>query len=83
MFRIKKPLQKKREIYSYNGFAICLDEVEQLGNFIEIEKEITSAEKIDETRKDCLALLWKIAPGSEIENRKYGDLMQGLINKQR
>lgn len=75
-------IKKNREIYSYNGFAICLDEVEQLGNFIEIEKEITSEEKIDETRKECLDLLEKIAPGSKIENRKYGDLMQEIINKQ-
>jgi len=74
-------IRKNREFYSYNGFTICLDKVEQLGNFIEIEKEITSEGKIDETKKECLELLEKIAPGSEIEKRKYGDLMQELINK--
>ena len=76
-------IRKNREAYSYNGFTICLDKVEQLGNFIEIEKEITSEGKIDETRKECLGLLEKIAPGSEIEKRKYGDLMQEVIDKQR
>jgi len=74
-------IRKNREVYSYNGFTICLDEVEQLGNFIEIEREITSEGEIDETKKECLGLLEKIAPGAEIEKRKYGDLMQELINK--
>ncbi len=74
-------VKKNREIYSYNGFTICLDKVEQLGNFIEIEKEITSEEKIEGTRKECLDLLEKIAPSSKIENKKYGDLMQEIINK--
>lgn len=76
-------IRKNREVYSYNSFTICLDKVEQLGNFIEVEKEITSEGKIDKTKKECLDLLEKIAPGSEIEKRKYGDLMQELINKQK
>jgi len=34
-----------------------------------------------QARKDCVDLLEEISPGSEIEDRKYGDLMQELINK--
>jgi len=82
-FKESFTIKKNREIYSYNGFTICLDKVEQLGNFIEIEREITSEDKIEETRKECLDLLEKIAPGLGIEKRKYGDLMQELINKQK
>ncbi len=76
-------IKKTREIYSCRDFTICLDKVEQLGNFIEIEREITSEDKVGETRKECLDLLEKVAPGSKVENRKYGDLMQELINKQK
>lgn len=74
-------VKKNREVYSYNNFVICLDKVEQLGNFIEIEKKINSEDKIEEIKEDCLALLEKIAPGAKVENRKYGDLMQELINQ--
>jgi adenylate cyclase, class 2 len=73
-------IKKTREIYSCRGFTVCLDKVEKLGNFIEIEKEIISEEKVKETRNECLDFLKKISPGIEIENRKYGDLMQDLIN---
>ncbi len=76
-------IKKNRQTYSYNGFLICLDEVEKLGNFIEIEKEIVSEDKIEKTRKECLNLLEKIASDSQIENRKYGDLMQDLINQRK
>ena len=31
-------INKKRRITKYNDYSICLDEVEELGNFIEVEK---------------------------------------------
>jgi len=74
---------KLRESYSYKDFTVCLDKVEQLGDFIEIEKLINEESKVDETRKECLDLLEIIAPGFKIENRKYGDLMQDLINQRK
>lgn len=76
-------IKKTRETYSYKDFIICLDKVDQLGDFIEVEKEITSEEKIDETRKECLDLLEIMAPGAKVENRKYGDLMQELKNQEK
>lgn len=76
-------IKKIRDSYSYKDFTICLDRVEKLGNFIEIEKIITSENKTEEIKKECLNLLNVLAPGSEIETRKYGDLMQELINKNR
>jgi adenylate cyclase class 2 len=76
-------IKKNRETYSYNDFKICLDKVEQLGSFVEIEKETTSEREIEETRKECLNLLEKIVPGAKTENRRYGDLMQELINQRK
>lgn len=75
-------IKKIRESYSYKDFTICLDKVEQLGNFIEIEK-ITSEDEADRIKKECNELLSTIAPNSEIESRKYGDLIQELINRKR
>jgi len=74
---------KKRKSYSYNEFIICLDNVEKLGNFIEIEKSIDSADdnEEEEIRKECLKLLNELSPGSQIDNRMYGDMMQELKNR--
>lgn len=74
-------IAKTRETYSYQGFEICLDKVKKLGNFIEIEKMIRSSGQKEKARKECLTLLKKLAPQAKIEPRKYGDLMQEIINK--
>lgn len=37
-FSIKVKIVKRREITKYKGFNICIDEVEGLGDFIEIER---------------------------------------------
>ena len=66
-------VSKIREIYKYLDFEICLDDVDQLGLFIEIEHP--------NSLQECLDLLKIIAPEAIIENKKYGDLMQELINK--
>lgn len=74
-------VSKSREVYHYKDFEICLDEVEKLGLFVEIEKTVSSPDQKESARKECADLLEKISPSSEIESRKYGDMMQELINK--
>lgn len=74
-------VSKLRELYSYNDFIICLDSVNQLGDFVEIEKMIESSEDINKVRKECIKLLKILSPSSQIENKKYGDLMQEILNK--
>lgn len=73
-------IKKRRDIYSCQGLVVCLDAVEMLGNFIEIEKEVGLESEINAARKECADLLEKVAAGAQIEKRKYGDLMQEIIN---
>lgn len=72
---------KNREKYKYQDFEICLDSVEQLGFFVEIEHSSKEDGDKTEALRDCQKLLSKIAPGAVLEPKKYGDLMQELINK--
>lgn len=76
-------VSKTRDSYRYNDFEICLDNVDKLGDFIEIEKMVNYPREMDKARKECLELLNSIYPNGIIENRKYGDLMQELINKEK
>lgn len=78
-------IKKFRESYSYNGLEVDLDNVEQLGNFIEIEKMIATDDEKEKskTKNECLELLNILSPGSQIETRKYGDMMQELINNKK
>jgi adenylate cyclase, class 2 len=73
-------IKKTRQIYTYNNFKVCLDDVDQLGRFIEIEKIVNSDNEKDEARNDCLKLLKELAPNAVIENKKYGDLIQDILN---
>ncbi|MCK5412962.1 MAG: class IV adenylate cyclase [Candidatus Pacebacteria bacterium] len=73
-------VSKSREIYLYNNFTICIDSVDCLGDFIEIEKMVEFSEDENQARIECLNLLKKIDSNVKIENRKYGDLMQEILN---
>lgn len=76
-------VKKEREIYSYNNFTICLDKVDKLGSFIEVEKLVDKEKEITEGKQGCLDLLNELVPKAQIENRKYGDLMQELKNQKK
>jgi adenylate cyclase, class 2 len=74
-------ISKIREIYKYQDFEICLDNVEKLGFFIEIEHPCKDDGDKTEALAECQNLLKMIAPEAVIEPKKYGDLMQEVINK--
>lgn len=76
-------IEKLREIYGYKGFKLCLDEVIGLGRFIEIEKMVNKPEEKAKARQECLDLLKFLAENPVIEDKKYGDLMQELINSKK
>jgi adenylate cyclase class 2 len=74
-------IKKSRESYLFRDFLVCLDSVEELGQFIEVERMVSSEQEAGEARKQCLEVLKEFAPDAETEYRKYGDMMQDLINK--
>lgn len=74
-------IEKQRISYKYKDFEIELDKVKKLGNFVEIEKIVRHPKDEKKAREDCKKLLSKISTNSMIEIKKYGDLIQELINK--
>ncbi len=73
-------INKVRETYLYRDFLVCLDTVEELGKFIEVEKFANSEKEAGEIWKQCFDVLKDIVPEAEVEHRKYGDMMQEIIN---
>ena len=70
-----------REKYELNDFVVCLDNVEKLGKFIEVEKEIKDANEKMSTKKACEEKLAELCDDYEIIEKKYGDLVQEMKNK--
>jgi len=80
-FREAFTINKVRETYLYRDMLVCLDTVEELGQFIEVEKFAPSEKEAGEVWKECFEVLKEIVPEAEVEHRKYGDMMQDMINK--
>ena len=74
-------VSKIRETYGCQGFEVCLDDVDVLGYFIEIEHPCKADNDKSEALKECENFLSLIAPNAILEPKKYGDLMQEVINK--
>jgi len=83
ILEVLKPLvvvEKKREIYVYEGTQIHLDEVEGLGSFIEFEREVEGTpEAVEEGRKSLRQLMERLGiPRENLESLSYSDLMLGV-----
>lgn len=74
-------ISKIRETYELGDFEICLDEVDKLGKFIEIEHREKDGQNIEKALIECKEFLLQVDSSAEIIKKKYGDLMQEIINK--
>ncbi|MDD3190684.1 MAG: class IV adenylate cyclase [Candidatus Pacebacteria bacterium] len=74
-------IAKQRNFYSYENLEIAMDNVEQLGYFIEIEKMVNYNDDKDAAKQECVDFLQRIGEDLIVEKRKYGDLMQEIINQ--
>ena len=80
-FDAKVELKKRRTETEYKGYTICIDEVDRLGDFIEIEKLAQEAQIEEE-----YAEMWKVFEGlgiqkSDLEEKKYFEMIQELEEK--
>lgn len=76
-------VSKTRELYELDDFEICLDQVNGLGVFIEIEHKVKDNNEKEKLIQKCKDLLFRIDSGAIVEPKKYGDLMQDIINKRK
>ncbi len=73
-FKVSGKVVKKRDYYTLNGIVICLDEVENLGSFVELEKMGSDLEKIE---SELFALADKLGL-DRLERRSYLELVLAI-----
>ena len=73
-------IKKIRRKFSYKGFKISLDNVENLGHFIEVEQRVATAAEQQSALKSCGAILFELEPDAVIEAEKYGDMYWRFLN---
>lgn len=66
---------KKRDVYKLGDFEICIDDVEGLGNFIEVEKIIDDESMKEKTMEECVNMLKELSPEAVLTKEKYGDMI--------
>jgi adenylate cyclase class 2 len=78
--KIVTTVRKIRTMYSYNGFTICHDEVDGLGNFIEIEKILESDIELDNTVEAMREIIKDLFGLERFERRSYMELLLEKMN---
>lgn len=77
-------IKKLRQFAKYNDLELCIDEVEGLGSFIEIEKLADDEADVDEVQKNLWTVLEKLGVSSEDRIHKgYDTLMYEYLNSEK
>ncbi len=74
-FKPAADVEKDRTTYLLNEFIISLDKVHNVGNFVEIEKDMTEGEDFKEALDKIFAIYKKLGIEEGFERRSYLELM--------
>ena len=78
-FEAKVEVKKQRTETKYKGFTICIDEVERLGDFIEIEKIGTEDSEKEKEYAEMMCILEGLEITSkDLVEEKYFEMIQKL-----
>ena len=75
-FRPVATVRKKRTIYSLNDLVITLDQVQGVGKFVEIEKELEEGEDTKEDLDKIFTTYSQLGIEEGFERRSYLELME-------
>jgi len=67
-------INKTRNMFSVDGFNVCVDHVRGLGDFVEVEKMVGTDEETEKAKESCIRFLRDIIGDVKLE-RPYGDLL--------
>lgn len=78
-FEAKVEVKKRRTETEYKGYTICIDEVERLGDFVEIEKIGTEESDSEKEYAEMMRILETLGIRTEdLVTEKYFEMIQKL-----
>jgi len=74
-----RKIRKKRKIYERNGIFACVDAVDGLGCFLELEIDLESSQvnKVDEAKNELMGIARKIGVEESI-TKSYLEMIEGI-----
>lgn len=74
-FRKTLDVVKERRIYHYKGAEICLDRIDSLGDFVELELQADSPTDIARKRDQLIALMHELGVEGELIRESYLEML--------
>ncbi|GAB6055736.1 class IV adenylate cyclase [Methanobacterium alkalithermotolerans] len=74
-FKGEKKVTKDREVYHLKDMIISLDTIHNLGQFIEIEKEIPEGDDYEKVRDEIFQIYEKLGVSEGFERKSYLELL--------
>ena len=70
-------VEKERTFYRYDGYTVTLDDVTDLGEFVEVERDVGEADEVAEVREGAMAVLRELGldPTEQIRTSYLGLLL--------
>jgi adenylate cyclase, class 2 len=73
-------VRKQRRTAKYNDMELCLDEIDRLGNFVEVEKLVDGVADIDKIRGELWDLLTQLGVNPKDRVHKGYDILMHEMN---
>lgn len=74
-FKITLVVSKKREIYHLKGVEVCVDRVERLGDFVELEAIASDVTKMEKTRDELISLMRGLGVKGDLIRESYLEML--------
>jgi adenylate cyclase class 2 len=74
-FRKTLDVVKERRIYHYKGAEVCLDRIEGLGDFVELELQADNPADIARKRDEVIALMRELGVDGELIRESYLEML--------
>lgn len=82
-FRKTLAVSKKRDIYHLEGAEVCVDRVEGLGDFVELETIVSDTSEMDRKRDELIRLMRSLGVKGELIRESYLEMLldKKAVNK--
>lgn len=80
-FRKTLVIVKERDIFHLTGAEICVDRVEGLGEFVELESMATDMSEIEKKREELISLMRRLGVAGELIRESYLEMLLNKINE--
>lgn len=74
-FKKTLDVMKERQIYHYKGAEVCLDRIEGLGDYVEVELQAENMDTVAQKRDETIAILRELGVTGDLIRESYLEML--------